>query len=326
MLKNKRLIAISFLLLSLMLAACFINEAYSQFLIIDLYSSKNEYFLNEVILLFGNLTHLGQKVNDGLIAMQILNPSNETSTIRIVSTGAVSQENYPVRITQFYPSDNQGNPRSTPYNKGTFAHFTAYVQNNDIQSHNFYFAVNIYDKNGKPWALSFSGNGTIMPGENKVIISSYPIPFDFPSGTAVAYAVALTDQPKNNGVPHCPEAAATFQIATSTVTPIVTSSYQNGDFYFNFSMPINNKPGNYTVYASSTYKYVDAYKQLIFKIRVPDLNNDGTVDIYDLIIVSAAFGSTPDSPNWNPMADANGDNVVDIYDLILVSSHFGWED
>jgi len=303
----------------------FISEAYSQFVSIELYSSKQEYFLNEDVVFFGNLTHIGVKVDDGIIALQIVDPANETLTIRVASTGNVSQEDYPVRITQFYPSDSIGNPRTTPYSKGTFAYLTTYVTSYDLIAHNLYFAVNIYDKNGKSWAVSHS-TGTIQPEENKIIIFGYPISFQFPSGTATAYAVALTDQPKNDGMPLCPEAETTFQVATSEITQIVTSSYQNGDFYLNFSIPNNSSPGNYTVHATSAYKGSTATKQLTFKIRVPDLNNDGTVDIYDLIIVSAAFGSVIEDPNWNPIADVNGDKSVDIYDLILVASSFGWEE
>ena len=54
-----------------------------------------------------------------------------------------------------------------------------------------------------------------------------------------------------------------------------------------------------------------------------DINADGVVDIYDLIIVASAYGSTPTDTNWNTNADINGDNTIDIYDLILVASHYG---
>jgi len=321
--KTRILVMLSFLLL-LTLIVSFVNDAYAQFLVVTLYSSEQEYFLNDEIALFGNLTHQGQKVYDGIVALQIVSPENKTLTIRIASTGPVSQENYPVKITQFYPSDAQGNPRTTPYQKGTFAYLTAYIQNNDLVEHDLYFAINIYDKYGKPWAVS-SSSGKIYPGENKFIMKAYPISFEFPSGTAAAYAVALTGTPKNNGMPHCPEARTTFQVETSEITPISTSSYQDGDFYLNFTMPKNSLPGNYTVCATSIYQYSTATNHLTFKIQVPDLNNDGTVDIYDLIIVASAYGTSEGDQDWNPAADINGDKTVDIYDLILVASCFGWE-
>jgi len=322
--REKNLTALAFaFFLSVTLIGSLIPKAYSQFLIISIYSSKQEYYLNDEIKLYGNLTHLGQSVYDGIVALQIISPENKTLTIRVASTGPVSQENYPVRITQFYPSDSLGNPKTT-FNKGTFLYLTAYVVNNDLIRHSLYFAVNIYDKYGKPWDVS-SSTGGIEPGETKFIVTGYPISWEFPSGTAVAYAVALTDEPKNNGVPHCPEAKATFQIATSEISTITTSTYKDGYFYLNFSMPTNSPSGNYTVHATSIYQYSTTTTQLNFKIRVPDLNNDGTVDIYDLIIVSAAYGSSEGSQNWNPIADINGDKTIDIYDLILVASSFGWK-
>jgi len=79
------------------------------------------------------------------------------------------------------------------------------------------------------------------------------------------------------------------------------------------------------VYASSNYKGSTAKVNLTFKVEVPDLNNDGVIDIYDLIIVAGAYGTSEDDENWNPAADVNGDKTVDIYDLILVAICFGWE-
>ena len=54
-----------------------------------------------------------------------------------------------------------------------------------------------------------------------------------------------------------------------------------------------------------------------------DVNNDGTVDIFDVVTVSVAFGSEPGDPNWNQAADLNNDNIVDIFDVVTVTSNFG---
>ena len=51
-----------------------------------------------------------------------------------------------------------------------------------------------------------------------------------------------------------------------------------------------------------------------------DINNDGIVDIQDLVLVSNSFGAgTLD----HPKVDANKDGIVNIIDLILVAAHFG---
>jgi len=53
--------------------------------------------------------------------------------------------------------------------------------------------------------------------------------------------------------------------------------------------------------------------------RLPcDLNNDGIVDISDIVIVALAFGSYPNHPNWNPIADINGDGLINVIDLVHI--------
>ena len=51
-----------------------------------------------------------------------------------------------------------------------------------------------------------------------------------------------------------------------------------------------------------------------------DVNNDGIVDIQDLILVSNSFDVVPPEP---PKVDVNKDGHVDLIDLLLVAAHFG---
>ena len=54
-----------------------------------------------------------------------------------------------------------------------------------------------------------------------------------------------------------------------------------------------------------------------------DVNQDGTVDIFDAILLSNAFNSAIGTPTWNPEADLNNDDVVDIFDAIILANNFG---
>jgi hypothetical protein len=54
---------------------------------------------------------------------------------------------------------------------------------------------------------------------------------------------------------------------------------------------------------------------------IGDLNGDGVVDVFDLVIVSRAYN--PSQPVSDPRADVNRDGVVNLYDLVLVATRYG---
>ncbi len=63
-----------------------------------------------------------------------------------------------------------------------------------------------------------------------------------------------------------------------------------------------------------------------FWITVPaDLNADGVVDIFDIVPIAIAFGSTIGDANYSPAADLNHDGKVDIFDIVIVAINFGWD-
>ena len=65
----------------------------------------------------------------------------------------------------------------------------------------------------------------------------------------------------------------------------------------------------------------DGHQQIPVPQTLPwDINNDGIVDIRDLILVSSNFGVEIPAP---PKVDVDKDGKVNILDLLLVASHFG---
>lgn len=52
----------------------------------------------------------------------------------------------------------------------------------------------------------------------------------------------------------------------------------------------------------------------------PDVNGDGQVNMFDLVIIAQNFGA---QPLMNLKADVNGDRRVDVLDLIVVSNWIG---
>jgi parallel beta-helix repeat protein len=88
--------------------------------------------------------------------------------------------------------------------------------------------------------------------------------------------------------------------------------------------------GNYTIWAyvwpvpSETDTTDNTHTNGVVTVAtVGDIVPDGTVDIYDLVTVAKAYGSTPSDPNWNPNADINNDDIIDIFDLVTVAKHYG---
>jgi hypothetical protein len=60
------------------------------------------------------------------------------------------------------------------------------------------------------------------------------------------------------------------------------------------------------------------------KIKITaDVNGDGTVSILDLQAWDAAYGSSQGMPNWNPQADLNNDGTVDKADGMLIILNYG---
>lgn len=55
-----------------------------------------------------------------------------------------------------------------------------------------------------------------------------------------------------------------------------------------------------------------------------DINGDGKVDIFDIVLAADAYGTTPGDPLWNPDADvAPAFGLVDIFDIVTVGSRYG---
>lgn len=54
-----------------------------------------------------------------------------------------------------------------------------------------------------------------------------------------------------------------------------------------------------------------------------DVNNDGVVNMKDVMLAIQAFNSFPGSLHWNSFADINGNGRVDMRDILLIVLNFG---
>ena len=53
-----------------------------------------------------------------------------------------------------------------------------------------------------------------------------------------------------------------------------------------------------------------------------DVNQDGVINQLDITRAQRAYGASEGDATWNPLADVNDDGTVDINDLILIINHF----
>jgi parallel beta-helix repeat protein len=93
----------------------------------------------------------------------------------------------------------------------------------------------------------------------------------------------------------------------------------------NFILSKGIRYGNVTLVLSGKFydgTLFEGYDTI--RVRMPgDLNMDGKVDMKDISIAAKAFGSYPEHPRWNPIADENEDNKIDIFDIALTCRNFG---
>jgi len=61
----------------------------------------------------------------------------------------------------------------------------------------------------------------------------------------------------------------------------------------------------------------------IFLTLKGDLNGDRKVNIYDIVMIASAYGSKPEDPHWNPIADLVKDGEIDIFDAVIVCRQYG---
>jgi hypothetical protein len=114
---------------------------------------------------------------------------------------------------------------------------------------------------------------------------------------------------------------------------VLQQMYVGVDAAGNFAFPLTVAPGVYDIsFKASHWLRRTVYGHpwgvpIVVSLINGDVDGDNEVMIGDYALLSAAFGSWPGDPNWNPEADLNGDESVDIGDYAILSSNFGsWGD
>lgn len=82
-----------------------------------------------------------------------------------------------------------------------------------------------------------------------------------------------------------------------------------------------------TNHGVSVQHSIDNAQTLVMMRPIPgDVNNDGHVDLVDLRLVARAIGTRPGDTYWDPRCDLKRDGSINIFDLVLVSKNYGRTD
>jgi len=108
--------------------------------------------------------------------------------------------------------------------------------------------------------------------------------------------------------------------------PMTKTLYAADKGKFNYTMTdLANGEYTYKVYANDTAGNMNESETRVVTVNVTalpwDLNNNGQVDVGDLVIVGNHFGETG-SPGW-VQYDFNNNGQIDVGDLVIVGNHFG---
>jgi hypothetical protein len=166
----------------------------------------------------------------------------------------------------------------------------------------------------------------LVLGHDVTVVSVEPIRTVVGQGYNLSIGVTVKDYGVYSETFNVTAYANATLVGTQTVT---LASAEKADLLFTSSTASMTK-GKYTINATAspvpgeTNTTDNTLVDGQLTVAIPgDINGDGNVDIYDAILLAAAYGSTPGTPNWNPNADINGDGIVDIYDAIILAANFG---
>jgi len=278
-------------------------------------------YLEQYLTIYANLTMKETPINS-LLGVEIVSPKNTTVMTRVL--GSVTGD-YPIQILTFYPSDQYGNPKNT-FTVNYQAYFTTRVQNLKNETLPILIVINVLDRYDTPIGFTICQTSIYRLSEllfiGPVLIRDYAF-----NGTAKAYINIFSEWPRNWGIPYCREESVTFQIINGvTKTPLFIPSDNPIKAQYNLTLrlPLSTGKGNYTIYATSTYKVQNAYNTTTLQARlICDFNNDGKVGPYDFTIFALSYGSTQKDPNWLPEADYDKNQKIGPYDFTVLAINYG---
>jgi hypothetical protein len=291
-------------------------------------TDKPEYYPNENVTIYGNLTVDETPVTDGLVAIQVKNPSGQTLMFRTEITGTPPSITPYVAVRSIIPCNSTGGPKDS-FGRGTLAYFKLIVTNYDIDPRRALMTVSTYYSDNVPFCYS-SFECELVEKTTTSIIFCLPIPQDATLGNSTAYGNAYSDLPENGGWPYCTEKSTTFLITSEGFSLSPTMSEQTnqlattlqleGNYNTTFKLSWETGAGDYAIYATSRYYGEEIFTNTTFSVKLQgDFDGDGDVDFTDLFVtmIGTYYYNYWNEGTYDPKADFDGDGDIDFTDLFI---------
>jgi hypothetical protein len=308
-------------------------------------TEKSHYHYRQLVNIYGNVTYLGQLVEEGLVAIQITFPSGleGRNATRTVPANATPVDNWEVEIVSFQTTDEEGDPQ-TSFVKGGNAWFEVTLHNNNqYLERTVLYVLTLCDCDSAPFKSRSmrirvpAGGG--FTERTMIDLNAWTNVGGnwLSTGTATAYANIYTNWPSMGGSPYCPEWSAAFTITTSgmqtttSTTQTAATAAPTVSHYNSYQVAIRLPPiiplATYTVTASAYYNgfrgsYTTATFDRDYELR-GDIIYNRKLDIFDMVAVASAYGTKGGMSRWNPEADLDVNAKVDVFDVVTAAGHYG---
>lgn len=307
-------------------------------------TDKPSYKYREIVNVGGNLTLSGAPV-DGFVGIEVgsLNASFTNYTRLVTRTATIGNPYIGAMNITIESVITCGGPPyyvpKTTFKKGETLYANISVVNNYFNDRMVTITVLACDSDSTPITSHVAPLQTKLlgGGGGAIFYPQFIIDTWVSTGPAKIYANVYSDWPSEGGHPWCHEKSASFTIipatgAASYETYQQTPSSNNptaesvNTYDLSFRLPPYAPFGNYSVNATAFAQGWEASNYTTFgrakQVR-GDINFDRAINVLDVVLVTATYGSKSGDPNWNPESDVQPSGKIDILDVVVVTAKYG---
>jgi len=322
--KTKKLFPFLFCLLVLTSLTSILSVHASSQLNLTVATDQSTYTHYATVAISGSMSYGSLVPADGLVALQINDPTNNPTVLRTLRTGSSVPFGLPAIITTVYLSDQYGNPVSS-VSTGSVPYFKVTVTNNWNQALFILIGVNVYDSNAMDIGVTYQPLTVLAQQSNYAIFGMASLPTNAHNGIANAFASIFSGWPKDGGVPYNIEQPFTFTITGGSSSPgqQLINSGSSGSYQFAFKLPKLTTNGQYSVTASTAYDNYTVTQKATTSFNVKLLGDftgsqgqpDGTIDFNDVTYFVDNYIKYYTGQSWDHACDLTSDGKLDFNDV-----------